>query len=150
MRMSDIIADFIQSVLQESGGVAELSRKAMADQFDCVPSQINYVIETRFTPEDGYLVQSRRGGGGYIRIVRRMDDEQSMIYSVAKGVDEELTYPETVTLTGALFQAKAIDQREVNLLLGACGDQALALIGQEDRDRVRAEIFRHALYQLIG
>ena len=150
MRMSDIIAEFIQSALQESGGVAELSRKAMADQFDCVPSQINYVIETRFTPEQGYVVQSRRGGGGYIRIIRRMDDEQSMVFSVAKGVGEQLTYPEAVTLAGALFQAQAIDQREVDLLLGACSDAALSLIAQEDRDRVRAEIFRHALYQLIA
>ena len=59
MKMSDIIADFIGEMLSEGGGVAEVQRKSLADRFSCVPSQINYVIETRFTPEHGYLVESR-------------------------------------------------------------------------------------------
>ena len=72
MKMSDIIADFIGEMLSSGGGVAEVQRKSLADRFSCVPSQINYVIETRFTPEHGYLVESQRGGGGYIRTVRLM------------------------------------------------------------------------------
>ena len=68
MKMSDVIADFIGEMLSDGGGVAELQRKSLADRFSCVPSQINYVIETRFTPEHGYLVESQRGGGGFIRI----------------------------------------------------------------------------------
>ena len=64
MKMSDVIADFIGEMLSDGGGVAELQRKSLADRFSCVPSQINYVIETRFTPENGYLVESQRGGGG--------------------------------------------------------------------------------------
>ena len=63
MKMSDVIADFIGEMLSDGGGVAELQRKSLADRFSCVPSQINYVIETRFTPENGYLVESQRGGG---------------------------------------------------------------------------------------
>ena len=70
MKMSDVIADFIGEMLSNGGGVAELQRKSLADRFSCVPSQINYVIETRFTPENGYLVESQRGGGGFIRIIR--------------------------------------------------------------------------------
>ena len=65
MKMSDVIADFIGEMLSDGGGVAELQRKSLADRFSCVPSQINYVIETRFTPEHGYLVESQRGGGGF-------------------------------------------------------------------------------------
>ena len=71
MKMSDVIADFIGEMLSDGGGVAELQRKSLADRFSCVPSQINYVIETRFTPEHGYLVESQRGGGGFIRIEKR-------------------------------------------------------------------------------
>ena len=69
MRISDSIADFISELLRREGEV-ELQRNLLADQFNCVPSQINYVITTRFTPEHGYVVESRRGGGGYIRITR--------------------------------------------------------------------------------
>ena len=64
MKMSDTIAAFILECLSDGGGVAELQRRGLAERFSCVPSQINYVIETRFTPENGYLVESRRGGGG--------------------------------------------------------------------------------------
>ena len=84
MKMSDVIADFIGEMLSDNGGVAELQRKSLADRFSCVPSQINYVIETRFTPEHGYLVESQRGGGGYIRIVRLMDDKQRTLLEAAR------------------------------------------------------------------
>ena len=83
MKMSDVIADFIGEMLSNGGGVAELQRKSLADRFSCVPSQINYVIETRFTPENGYLVESQRGGGGFIRIIRLLDDlNETLLYSI--------------------------------------------------------------------
>ena len=88
MKMSDTIADFILDCLSSGGGVAELQRRGLAERFSCVPSQINYVIETRFTPENGYLVESRRGGGGYIRIVRVQDDKERMLLDV-RTIDEE-------------------------------------------------------------
>ena len=68
MATSDLIARFILDALDEANGIAELQRATLAEQFSCVPSQINYVISTRFSPERGYIVESRRGGGGYIRI----------------------------------------------------------------------------------
>ena len=91
MKMSDVIADFIGEMLSSGGGVAEVQRKSLADRFSCVPSQINYVIETRFTPEHGYLVESQRGGGGYIRIVRLMDDKQRTLLEAARGIGGRLT-----------------------------------------------------------
>ena len=86
MKMSDVIADFIGEMLSNGGGVAELQRKSLADRFSCVPSQINYVIETRFTPENGYLVESQRGGGGFIRIIRLLDDRQRTLLEAARGI----------------------------------------------------------------
>lgn len=82
MGISDLIAGFINDTLQEDG-TAELQRSELASRFNCVPSQINYVISTRFSPERGYIVESRRGGGGYIRIRRvRMDPKQLVMHTV--------------------------------------------------------------------
>ena len=68
MRISDSVANYILQLLQETNGTAEIQRNELASYLGCVPSQINYVITSRFTPEQGYLVESRRGGGGYTRI----------------------------------------------------------------------------------
>ena len=74
MKMSDIVASYIMKILDESDGNAEIQRNELAGELGCVPSQINYVITSRFTPEQGYMVESKRGGGGYIKITRiKMD-----------------------------------------------------------------------------
>ena len=144
MKMSDIIADFIGEMLSEGGGVAEVQRKSLADRFSCVPSQINYVIETRFTPEHGYLVESQRGGG-YIRIVRLLDDKQRTLLEAARGIGGRLTQNDAARLTRALVSAELLTQREGQLLLSACSDGALAEGEKSDRDRLRAAIFRCAV-----
>jgi len=83
MATSDLIARFILEMLEDSDGSAELQRSVLADRFGCVPSQINYVISTRFSPERGYVVESRRGGGGYIRISRvRTSPSQIVMHTV--------------------------------------------------------------------
>ena len=145
MKMSDIIADFIGEMLSDNGGVAELQRKSLADRFSCVPSQINYVIETRFTPEHGYLVESQRGGGGYIRIVRLMDDKQRTLLEAARGIGGRLTQNDAARLARALVSAELLSQREGQLLLSACSDGALAEVDKPARDRLRAAIFRCAV-----
>ena len=145
MKMSDIIADFIGEMLSDNGGVAEVQRKSLADRFSCVPSQINYVIETRFTPEHGYLVESQRGGGGYIRIVRLMDDKQRTLLEAARGIGGRLTQNDAARLTRTFVSAGLLSQREGQLLLSACSDGALAEVDKSDRDRLRAAIFRCAV-----
>ena len=141
MKMSDVIADFIGEMLSDGGGVAELQRKSLADRFSCVPSQINYVIETRFTPEHGYLVESQRGGGGFIRIIRLLDDKQRTLLEAARGIGGRLSQ----RLTRALVSAELLTQREGQLLLSACSDGALAEVDKTDRDRLRSAIFRCAV-----
>ena len=71
MILSDMVADMIEQMLQNADGEIEIQRRALADKFGCVPSQINYVIASRFTPERGYIIQSKRGGGGYVRIIKK-------------------------------------------------------------------------------
>lgn len=72
MRLSDSIESFIKMLMEEGDPQVELKRNELAEYFGCAPSQINYVLATRFSPEQGYVIESRRGGGGYIRIVRVM------------------------------------------------------------------------------
>ena len=80
MGISDLIASFLQESLEETdGGVLEVQRNDLAQRFNCVPSQINYVMSTRFSPERGYIVESRRGGNGYIRITRVRVDRQTLL-----------------------------------------------------------------------
>ena len=136
MKMSDVIADFIGEMLSDGGGVAELQRKSLADRFSCVPSQINYVIETRFTPEHGYLVESQRGGGGFIRIIRLLDDKQRTLLEAARDIGGRLSQNDA---------AELLTQREGQLLLSACSDGALAEVDKTDRDRLRAAIYRCAV-----
>lgn len=148
MKMSDVIADFIGELLSAGGGVAELQRKSLADRFDCVPSQINYVIETRFSPDNGYLVESQRGGGGYIRIIRVMDDKQRTLVEAARGVGGTLTQNSAARLTRALVSAELLSPSEGQLLLSACSDGALQEVEPAGRDRLRASIFRCAILGL--
>lgn len=145
MKMSDVIAEFIGELLSDGGGVAELQRKTLADRFSCVPSQINYVIETRFTPENGYLVESQRGGGGYIRIVRVMGDKERTLLAAARGIGGRLTQRDLARLTHTLVSAELLSPTEGQLLLSACSDGALCEVQEADRDRLRASIFRCAI-----
>ena len=93
MGTSDRIARFILDALESADGTAELQRSSLADRFGCVPSQINYVIATRFSPERGYMVESRRGGGGYIRITRVQPDASQFIMHTVNAVGRELDKP---------------------------------------------------------
>ena len=145
MKMSDTIADFILDCLSSGGGVAELQRRGLAERFSCVPSQINYVIETRFTPENGYLIESRRGGGGYIRIVRVQDDKERMLLEAARSIGGRLTQNECARLTRSFLSIGLLTQREGALLLSACSDGALSEVDPADRDRLRASIYRCAV-----
>ncbi len=125
MKMSDVIADFIGEMLSDGGGVAELQRKSLADRFSCVPSQINYVIETRFTPEHGYLVESQRGGGGFIRIIRLLDDKQRTLLEAARGIGGRLDH----TLTNIQLLYDAALRGEEAVLLGGCNEARMLMPG---------------------
>ncbi len=86
MRMSDLVAQYILEMLDEQNGSAEIKRNELAGDLGCVPSQINYVITSRFTPEQGYIVESRRGGGGYIRISRVKMDRGTTVMHIVNSV----------------------------------------------------------------
>lgn len=109
MGTSDRIARFILDALESADGTAELQRSSLADRFGCVPSQINYVIATRFSPERGYMVESRRGGGGYIRITRVQPDASQFIMHTVNAVGRELDKPTADALLHNAVNAGALE-----------------------------------------
>ena len=145
MRVSDIIAGFIDEVLSKAGGTAELQRAELATRFNCVPSQINYVIATRFSPEHGYIVESRRGGGGYIRITRVEVDPEVLIMRIVNELGERIDLNTAVALVTNLRQNNAISDTVSRLLLSAIGNNALRPVQSTARDILRASILKQML-----
>ena len=146
MGISDLIASFLQDCLDASGdGVLEVQRNDLAQRFNCVPSQINYVMSTRFSTERGYIVESRRGGNGYIRITRVQVDRQTLLMHVINSLGDEIDLPSVRAILGNLNQAGALDGDLARTLLAAVGDKSLAAVPRDLRNRVRAGILKNVL-----
>lgn len=147
MNLSNSIAQMILQMLEQDGAT-EIQRNEFAQLMGCVPSQINYVLSSRFTPEQGYIVESRRGGGGYIRIRRVNLDRGVMlmhvINSVGDSLDEQTCRAHVTNLTYGGF----LDEKTAKLLLAATSDICLRALPQEQRDTVRASIFKQLLLAL--
>ena len=147
MRISDMIEQMISSMMDEDG-VAEIQRNELAGQLHCVPSQINYVLSTRFSPENGYRVESRRGGGGYIRIYRVTLDHPSPLMHTVNQIGGQLDLRTAEALIKNLYFDDVLSEREASLLLSVVGDNALACAVPADRSAVRARLLKYALLTL--
>lgn len=146
MGISDLIASFLQTSLDESGnGVLEVQRSDLAQRFNCVPSQINYVMSTRFSPERGYIVESRRGGNGYIRITRVQVDRETLLMHVINSLGSQVDLPSARAILSNLVQSGALEEDLGRTLLAAVGDKALAAVPRELRDQVRADVLKNVL-----
>ncbi len=146
MGISDLIASFLQQCLDETGnGVLEVQRSDLAQRFNCVPSQINYVMSTRFSPERGYIVESRRGGNGYIRITRVQVDRETLLMHVINSLGSEMDLPSARAILSNLAQSGALEEDLGRTLLAALGDKALTAVPRELRNTVRADILRNVL-----
>lgn len=145
MGISDIIAGFIQQELEEAGGALELQRSDLAQRFNCVPSQINYVMSTRFSPERGYIVESRRGGNGYIRITRVRVDRETLLMHVINSLGGSVDLSSARAILSNLVQSGAMDRALGQTILTAVGDKALGQVPREKRDAVRADILKQVL-----
>ena len=114
--MSDLIENYLKNVLHKNETV-EIRRSEIADQFNCVPSQINYVINTRFTIQQGYVVESKRGGGGYIRIMKvNLVDEMDILNELGNLIPEELSAREGNHLLQNLYENELITKREAQMM----------------------------------
>ena len=146
MGISDLIASFLQESLEEAeNGVLEVQRNDLAQRFNCVPSQINYVMSTRFSPERGYIVESRRGGNGYIRITRVQVDRQTLMMHVINTLDGQVDLPSARAILSNLVHTSALSEEIARMLLAAVGDKALSSVPREYRDTIRADIMKQVL-----
>lgn len=147
-RLSDIIEEVIKEMIREADGIVELQRNELASRFNCVPSQINYVIGTRFNPENGYYVESRRGGGGYIKIKRINIDKSDYIMHMISSMGDEISPRVAEAFILNLYDYNVINEREATMIKAAVSDKALP-IQQEARDYVRAKVLKNILISIV-
>lgn len=145
MRISDSVANYILQLLNETNGIAEIQRNELASFLGCVPSQINYVLTSRFTPEQGYLVESRRGGGGYIRITRLQLSTADMIMHIINAIGNTLDAATARAMTANMVENSVLDPRAAELIQAAVSEKALAAVPRDLRDIVRAAIYKNML-----
>lgn len=149
MKISEAIAREILSILEEQDGIAEIKRNDFASKLGCVPSQINYVLTSRFTPQQGFVVESRRGGGGYIKIKRVCNDKKSQIMHIIDSLGDSINYYNARSILINLCYQELIDKKSASIVLASISDNALKSVDSEIRDTVRADIFKNALLMAV-
>ncbi len=148
MKLSNLIENFIKEMLEGENGVIELQRNELATHFNCVPSQINYVISTRFSPERGYIVESRRGGGGYIKISRAGGEQESYVKKVIALIGDYLSQQDMNSIVQNLYELDMLTEREGKIIIAGLRDNAIA-INPPQRDIVRAKMLKNILVNII-
>ena len=142
MNLSDEIANLILEALSNSEGIADIQRNELATRIGCVPSAINYVITSRFTPQQGYLVESRRGGGGYIRITRISSERQNVIMHVVNSIGATLDEHSCRIILRDLLYRKLLSEEAAKIIATSTMDRTLCDVPSLLRERVRATVFK--------
>ena len=148
MRISDMIEEFIKELFTEDDDYIEIQRNDLAEHFNCVPSQINYVIATRFKPSQGYYVESKRGGGGHIKIRKVNITKSNYFMHIINSIEDFLTGQDVDIFISNFLSYGMITETEAKLLKVATSDNVLKL-SQPTRDQIRARIFKNMLINLI-
>ncbi|MBR5936802.1 MAG: CtsR family transcriptional regulator [Clostridiales bacterium] len=149
-RLVDVIEMMIKEMLDENNGAAVISRSDLAERVNCVPSQITYVISTRFTNGQGYIVESRRGGGGQIRIsrVHQMPKTSYLMHTI-NSLGESISQQEAEIFLMNFLDYGVIDQQTARLIKAAISDRVLSGIDADKKAYVRMDIFKNMLTSLI-
>ena len=148
-RLSDVIEKFIKSMLKDTeDGIIEIQRNELAEHFECAPSQINYVLTTRFTSDRGYYIESRRGGGGYIRLVSASIEENDYINDLMTNViGDSLTRQKAYRIIEDFVEEDLLTKREGELVKVVLSDSSLGK--SKESNKLRASIFKNILIVLI-
>lgn len=151
MLLSEQIAELIERMLDEGDGSANVQRNDLAEALGCVPSQVSYVISSRFTPERGYITESRRGGGGYIRIVRAAMTKDQYLTHFFYALGDSVTENEARAYLRNLRDNGVITEREAVIVSNAISSAALDRIRPAaGKNMVRADIMRRILMSLMN
>lgn len=148
MNMSDIIESFIKGLMKNDENIIEIQRNELAEHFKCVPSQINYVISTRFTPHQGYYVESRRGGGGSIKIKKVNLTKSDYLMHIITSMGNTISMKEVEIFLKNFLLNDIISEKEAKLISVATCDNVL-IVPQHIRDVLRANIFKNMIVNLV-
>lgn len=148
--LTDSIEQFIKSLLDDGQEQVDVQRNELAQYFRCAPSQITYVLSTRFTPDHGYVIESRRGGGGYIRIVRlRESPGSNLLYLINQRVGAQISRQDCEAIISQLRENGVVTDGEAGLMRAAVSNEAVNL-PVAFKDTLRASTLRAMLLQLAG
>ncbi len=149
-RLSDVIEGFIKAMLKETeDGIIEIQRNELAEHFDCAPSQINYVLTTRFTSDRGYYIESRRGGGGYIRLVKASIEKGGYMSNLMQNViGESLTRQKAYGLIEDFVEEELLTKREGEIIKTVLSERSLG--SSAESSKLRANIFKNLLVILTN
>lgn len=148
-RLSDVIEQFIKDLLNEKEEELQIQRNELADYFNCAPSQINYVLTTRFTYDKGYIIESKRGGGGCILIKKvNFDSKLSRLKKILEYIGSSITYHKAVALLESLYEADFITERELDIIKLTVNDRTLSSCS--DRNKVRADILKSIISIILS
>lgn len=142
MKLSNLIEECIKEMMSTEDGAIELKRNELANRFGCVPSQINYVISTRFSPERGYMVESRRGGGGYIKITRVVPKQGNPMMHIVNSIGDGVSYTDAAAIVKNCFDYDLISEKEAKLIMAAITEKSIPL-RQPEQDYVRAKLLKN-------
>ncbi|HPX93656.1 MAG TPA: CtsR family transcriptional regulator [Bacillota bacterium] len=149
--LTDMIEKVILDLIEEQDGSCELSRNAFASELQVAPSQITYVITTRFSHRQGYMVESRRGGSGYVRITRvPYSEEAEYLMHLARSVSDQLSQHEANVMINQLMELELVPRKMLLLMKASLSDASLRQISLPMRSRVRSDLFRQMLTGLAA
>ena len=151
MKISDLITNEILRILNESEeNTTEIQRNDFANNIGCAPSQINYVLSSRFTPEHGYIIESRRGGGGYIRISRVVMRKSSAIMHIINSIGDSIDTMSARIVIENCLQSNLIDQNSAKIMYAALSNNVMRSVPVATQDNLRAAILKEMLLVQIG
>ncbi len=145
MRITDIIAQQINQMLEQDGGIARIQRNELANKIGCVPSQINYVITNRFTVEQGYLVESRRGGGGFIQIIKIDSSNRQKVFHVLNSIGDGIDESSARMILQNLVYDKILTEKEGKIIMSAMSDSLLRGLPDQVKQTIRANLLKTML-----
>ncbi len=148
MSLSNSIAKMILELLEQDG-YTEIQRNELAQTLGCVPSQINYVISSRFTPEQGYIVESRRGGGGYIRISRVSVDKDVTLMHIINTIGSSIPEQTCRAYITNLLYSGVLDEKTAKMALAATSDKCYRVLERSQKDAVRASVLKQLLLSIM-
>ena len=148
--LTDAIARMIEEMLNEANGTLNLQRNEMASRLGCVPSQISYVISSRFTPERGYVIESHRGGGGCIRILRKQMGRDEYLMHFFCAIGDSIEEAEAVAYLRNLAGNDIVTEREFCLACAATSAGALSSLPPNQKNAIRAQIFKQMILSLMA